>query len=408
MKTKPLLLVAVFGLGLLASQFEASPSGWEQTSAPSQSWTSVAASANGSGLVAAANGPIYTSTDSGATWQQTSAPLTNWAAVASSADGTRLVAVVDGGLIYSSTNAGGAWAATTAPNRQWKSIACSGDGTRLAAVYAQGFLDGGICLSTNSGSTWTLANAPSNGWYSVASSADGAKLAAMTTDSLTPAGPYGWIYVSTDAGKTWTRNNRVQWPTSLASSADGSRLVAAIGEQGFTFSGSLWLSTDSGATWAEALTNAPIHVWSAPATSEDGSHLAVGTGGIFSSLIVGPVYTCTDSGLTWSPLDSPVQYWAALAMSADGGKVVAAAKDGGIYTLQAAPNPSLSITASGGKAIISWTVPSTILELQENANLTSTNWIKVGTMPSLDFTNLHNQVTVPVTGNSAFYRLKSL
>jgi hypothetical protein len=58
--------------------------------------------------------------------------------------------------------------------------------------------------------------------------------------------------------------------------------------------------------------------------------------------------------------------------------------------------------------VISWTIPSTSFELRENSNLTGTNWTQVGTVPSLNFTNLHNQVTVPVTGNSAFYRLKGL
>jgi hypothetical protein len=200
----------------------------------------------------------------------------------------------------------------------------------------------------------------------------------------------------------------VQWPTSLASSADGTRLVAAIGEQGFTFSGSLLLSADSAATWTEALTNAPVHVWSSAATSADGIQLAVGTGGRFSAPIVGPVYTSTDSGLTWSTSGSPDEYWAALAMSADGGKLVAAAKDGGIYVLQTVPIPSLSITASSGNAVISWTIPSTSFGLQESSNLTGTNWTQVETVPSLNYTNLHDQVAVPITGNSAFYRLKSL
>jgi hypothetical protein len=406
--TVPFLWFLAVTVSLVVCQVQVSPASWQQTSAPTENWTSIASSADGSRVVAAATGPIFTSTNSGGTWQQSTGPLTNWAAVASSVDGTRLVAAVDGGLIYRSTNAGGAWTATAATNRQWKSVACSGDGTHLVGVYAQDFLNGGIYVSTNSGNTWSSASAPTNGWYSVASSADGTKLAAMTTDSLTPAGPYGWIYISADAGRNWTQSARVQWPTSLASSADGTRLIAAIGEQGFTFSGSLLLSADSGATWTEALTNTPIHVWSSAAMSADGTHLAVGTGGVFSSQIAGPVYTSTDSGLTWTTMDSPVEYWSALAMSADGGRVVAAAKDGGIYVLQSAASPSLSITASAGKAVISWTIPSMGFELEESSNLTSTNWTPVATGPSLNFTNLQNQVTVPAIGNSAFYRLKSL
>jgi hypothetical protein len=57
-------------------------------------------------------------------------------------------------------------------------------------------------------------------------------------------------------------------------------------------------------------------------------------------------------------------------------------------------------------AVISWTIPSTSFELQENSELTGTNCTQVGTALSVNFTNLHNQVTVPITGNSAFYRLQ--
>src|SRR5262249_38987190 len=98
---------------------------WTQTSAPNTNWVSVACSADGTKIVAAAGvlpllgngvGPIYTSTNSGATWAQTSAPITNWAATASSVDGTRLVAAVGcAGPIYISTNAGTTWTPTGAP-----------------------------------------------------------------------------------------------------------------------------------------------------------------------------------------------------------------------------------------------------------------------------------------------------
>jgi hypothetical protein len=53
-------------------------------------------------------GPIYTSTDTGATWTLTSAPTNTWTSVASSADGKKLVAAAHGGGIYT-------WSATPAP-----------------------------------------------------------------------------------------------------------------------------------------------------------------------------------------------------------------------------------------------------------------------------------------------------
>src|ERR1035437_10152389 len=74
---------------------------WTQTSAPFAGWTSIASSADGTKLVAAAGtaGGVYTSTDSGATWTLTSSPFSGSpdyalpTCVASSADGSKLVEI---------------------------------------------------------------------------------------------------------------------------------------------------------------------------------------------------------------------------------------------------------------------------------------------------------------------------
>jgi hypothetical protein len=65
---------------------------------PNQNWSSVACSADGTKIVAAAapyggTGPLYTSTNSGASWTSNSVPNQQWTFVASSADGNKLVAV---------------------------------------------------------------------------------------------------------------------------------------------------------------------------------------------------------------------------------------------------------------------------------------------------------------------------
>src|SRR6266542_3032745 len=82
---------------------------------------------------------------------------------------------------------------------------------------------GWFSLSNNAFSqVWTASStAPNKEWWSVASSADGNKLVAVV---------YGeGIYTSTNAGLMWTSNNA---PTrdwfSVASSTDGQKLVAAI------------------------------------------------------------------------------------------------------------------------------------------------------------------------------------
>ena len=76
------------------------------TSSAAMQWVSVASSADGTKLVAAAAGPggmegagIYTSVDSGVTWIRGGNNYTYWTSVASSADGTKLVAAAGGDLV---------------------------------------------------------------------------------------------------------------------------------------------------------------------------------------------------------------------------------------------------------------------------------------------------------------------
>ena len=145
-------------------------------------WQSVAASADGSKLVAVANnGQIYTSTDSGVTWTERDFNR-NWRSVASSADGSKLVAVVYDDQIYTSTDSGVTW--TARENiRNWLSVASSADGSKLVAVHG----GGQIYTSTDWGVTWTPRDSSRN-WTSVAAAADGSKLVAVANN--------GQIYTS--------------------------------------------------------------------------------------------------------------------------------------------------------------------------------------------------------------------
>ena len=85
------------------------------------------------------------------------------------------------------------------------------------------------------GVTWT-ARASNRGWSSVASSADGSKLVAGVR--------FDQIYTSTDSGATWTaRDSSRDW-RSVASSSDGSKLAAVVdASQIYTSAGSAGLST---------------------------------------------------------------------------------------------------------------------------------------------------------------------
>jgi hypothetical protein len=68
--------------------------------------------------------------------------------------------------------------------------------------------------------------------------------------------------------------------------------------------------------------------------------------------------------------------------------------------------PQLSINASRPNIAISWTIPSTSYLLQQSPDLGSTNWTTVPAPPTLNFTNLKNEVTMPPFGSMKFFRLE--
>ncbi len=266
-----------------------------------QNWTSVASSSDGANLVAVAGGYTYTSTNSGATWTQGGLQQ-DWASVASSSDGTKLVAVAYGGYIYTSANSGTTWT-PRGSSQSWQSVASSSDGTKLVAVASGNY----IYTSADSGVTWTPQGAPMLSWQSVASSSDGTKLVAVAYYE-------GKIYTSTDSGATWTpRGTSQQW-SSVASSSDGTKLVA-VGE------GGTYTSTDSGATWTS---RAPSVYAYSVASSSDGTKLVD---------VYGNIYTSMDSGVTWTSRNANCNSpGGAVAISADGSKLVVMCADGSIFT----------------------------------------------------------------------------
>ena len=76
------------------------------------------------------------------------------------------------------------------------------------------------------------------------------------------------------------------------------------------------IAPTSGQDWV--LTSAPSTNWSCVASSADGSKLVAAVDG-------GLIYTSTNSGGTWVPTTAPSNAWASVACSADGSKVIAAA-----------------------------------------------------------------------------------
>jgi hypothetical protein len=129
---------------------------------------------------------------------------------------------------------------------------------------AQAGIAGGVDIFIYSASlfgqnfTWKLTDAPQNGeWTSIASSADGTRLAAVC--------PNLGIYVSTNSGAHWLQTKTGQNWSCVASSSDGMTMFA--GNQ----SGGIYISTNSGITWTP--TGATNAYWDAIASSSNGMNL---------------------------------------------------------------------------------------------------------------------------------------
>jgi len=118
------------------------------------------------------------------------------------------------------------------------------------------------------------------------------------------------------------------------------------------------------------------------------------------------INTSADSGATWTINSAPDIGWSSVACSADGNKWVAAADGWGIWTSQSTAAPVLNIAASGASLLLSWTVPSTDFALQKNSDLNTTTWTDVTNKPTLNLTNLQNEVALSSANGSRFYRLK--
>ena len=390
------LMVILTAIWMFAMTQVVSGQTWMQTRAPTTNWQSVASSADGKILAAAAGrqisvgaytGGVFISTNSGNDWFQANLPATNfYAGIALSADGSGLATTFINGGIYYSTNLGTTWSfnSTYFPPRYFgpaHTIASSADGTKLAVSCAM------IYTSTDGGATWASNNISGPRYASISSSADGNKLAVASLSDTA-------VYLSTDAGMTWRTNNVPNGAfQDIASSADGSHLIAAGSQQ---IPGPIYTSSDSGMTWVS--NNAPKTGWRTVAASADGTFLAAATASI--SLATNGVWATNTTPTVSGGIVS-------LASSADGAQLVAASgstQPGNIYTLKVIRPPQLKLAPDSGRNIVlSWLVPSTNFVLQQSSDLAS--WADLTNAPTLNFTNLKNQVMLSPSNSSGFYRL---
>jgi photosystem II stability/assembly factor-like uncharacterized protein len=307
-------------------------------------------------------GPIYFSTDSGQNWPQSDAPMEYWTCVASSADGDEMVAGSSNGVVYISTDSGTNWSPSPAPVEDWISVAISADGRQLAAVAT----NGPICVSRNGGLSWTTNN-PGN-------------------PNISPLVRGGAIpNANTPLNTNWQ---------AVACSADKSKLVAVV------YGGPIYISTNAGTSWQQTL--APLANWQVVASSADGTRL-------IAAINNGPVYTSIDSGTTWVSNSIPDSDWVSVTSSADGSQLAAAALgddyENTIYTLQLPVNPTLSTGSVNNTFGLSWTLPGTNFVVQQISGLSGASWATLTNTPTLNLSNLQEQIWFTPSNGSSFFRL---
>jgi hypothetical protein len=160
--------------------------------------------------------------------------------------------------------------------------------------------------------TWVpYTGSGSNGYYDIASSSNGAKIASCVFN--------GSIYTSTDSGATFTERTGAgsrQW-FGIDMSADGSIIVGCV------LDGYIYVSSDGGATWDVRQVSGTTQNWSAVKVTPTGKTM-------YASNLGSSIYTSTDFGLTWTAVTPPggSSYYA-LATSSSGTIVYAGSQNGG-------------------------------------------------------------------------------
>ena len=385
---RPLVMIAALTALLVSHLTVARAQTWVP-SGPTNSWTSIASSADGSHLIVGAlvGRQVLLSTNYGANWRTSTLPAIEWTAVASSADGTTLAAASSSGPLYLSTNSGSLWTTNKVPANNWSSLAMSADGKTLAAVVS---VDGvPVYVTTNAGTSWGSTNVSGMPGATVSCSADGKRLAVLTD---------GMFFSSTNAGSTWTFMTHVgaaNRNSPIASSADGQKLAVAFSTD------AIYTSTNFGATWTS--NNVPQVNWISIASSADGTKLVAVAGG--GSAGSGPIYSSTDSGAIWTSNNVARQAWSAATSSADGCRLAAVTSSAGIWRAQLPLAEQLYVAPSSSNLVLSWVVPSTALALQQATDLVTGVWTAVPGAPALNLATLQYQSTVDPTNSQNFYRL---
>lgn len=241
--------------------------------------------------------------------------------IATDSEGLNLMASGDNRL-YTSDDSGATWTERQPAgdvNRSWRTLASDGDGSVLVA----GASSGRLYTSDDSGVTWTERQPNGDAdfhWSDAASDSDGSVLMVVMDVS---GGGSTKLFVSVNSGVNWTEREPKGSPETFRSmyvdcsnSSGGVNMIAAYAGEG-EFSGRVWTSDDTGATWSEVRPNGDTgFAWRTAAIDDDGSNLIVAE-------FIGSLWTSDDRGVTWFEARPGNGRWISVASDSDGSTLVA-------------------------------------------------------------------------------------
>jgi hypothetical protein len=236
-------------------------------------------------------GNMLTSSDYGVTWTSRTAPGSlAWRSVSLSSTGQYQTSVIESGNIWTSSDYGVTWTErTTGATRGWRSVSLSSTGQYQSAVFDTA---GSIFTSTDFGVTWVQRSTATktNAFTRIKSSASGQY-------QLATSGPVGntngQLYVSSDYGQTWMPRRGLTTWLGGAVSATGAVMTAFLTPTAAT--ATIIRSTDFGNTFTEIPNTALAGTayWrSISVTNSASIQTALAYGG--------SIYRSSDTGATWS------------------------------------------------------------------------------------------------------------
>jgi len=289
----------------------------------------------------------------------------DWKKIAVSTDGMKMVAVPTteattfiNDYLYKSVDAGLTWTELTASGqRAWTGATISDNGLIISAVTAD---TNAVYRSINGGTsfTTTVISTSYTNYSDIASSVNGTTLAVTCPGS-------GTVFTSSNSGATWTKRFTSAYNWQRVCMNSNGTIMYAYRIDTATQLGYLYISTNSGVTWVYN-SAAGTYKWTSIACNQSGdkciatSQGPTDTGGI--------IYVTTNTGATWSAKTAAgSRLWTAswinnagsIMYATDFGGYVYSSKDSGAnwsYNISSgqrawsciAGNPTTSVIIAGG------------------------------------------------------------